>query len=281
MGKTTLYMYLKRFVRNIVRRYSEEYFRSPNQDDINRISVENKSRGFPGMLGSVDCMYWPWKNYPSSCAGYYASYKGEPTIVLEGVATYDMWFWHAYFGSPGSNNDLNVLNTSPLFDGIFDELAPKVDFQAGGGRFDMGYYLADGIYPKLCIVVQAYKKPTNERQKCFTKMQEACRKDVEHAFGVLQAKWHIVRGLVWDEEDLKFIMLACVVLHNMIFKNERRDGACRTFGDEDYRVYRDIVPRVAVNYHELKHEPLYNDLRLRLANHIWEMFGNEQAEEAQ
>ncbi|XP_026410888.1 protein ALP1-like [Papaver somniferum] len=202
-----------------------EYLRNPNQDDINRILAENETRGFSGMLGSVDCMHWPWKNCPSSWAGYYASYKGEPTIVLEGVATYDLWFLHAYFGSPGSNNDLNVLNTFPLFDGIFDENAPKVDFQVGGGRFDMGYYLSDVIYPKLSTIMQAYKKPTNPRQRCFTKMQEGARKDVERAFGVLQAKWHIVRGPVeyWDEEDLKFIMLACVILHNMIIEHERRD----------------------------------------------------------
>ncbi|XP_026410196.1 protein ALP1-like [Papaver somniferum] len=186
MGKTTLYKYLKRFVRNIVRRYGGEYLRNPNQDDINRILAENEARGFPGMVGSVDCMH-----------------------------------------CPGSNNDLNVLNTSPLFDGIFDENAPKVDFQVGGGRFDMGYYLADGIYPKLSIIVQAYKKPTNSRQRCFTKMQEGARKDVERAFGILQAKWHIVRGPVeyWDEEDLKFIMLSCVILHNMIIEHERQDGA--------------------------------------------------------
>ncbi|XP_026410651.1 uncharacterized protein LOC113305874 [Papaver somniferum] len=211
MGKKTLDKYLKRFVRNIVRLYGGEYLRNPNQDDINRILAENEARGFSGMLGSMDCMHWPWKNYPSSWAGYYASYKGEPTIVLERVDTYDLCFWHAYFGSPGSNNDLNVLNTSPLFDGIFDENAPKVDFQVGGGRFDMGYYLADGIYPKLSTIVQAYKKPTNPRQRCFTKMQEEDQKDVERAFGVLQAKWHIVRGPVeyWDEEDLKFIMGLC------------------------------------------------------------------------
>ncbi|XP_026400541.1 uncharacterized protein LOC113296447 [Papaver somniferum] len=164
----------------------------------------------------------------------------------------------------------------------FDELNPKVDFQVGGGRFAMGYYLADGIYPKLCIIVQAYKQLRKNIQTCFTKMQEGVRKDVERAFGVLQAKWHIMRGPVeyWDEEDLKFIMLACVILHSMIIQHERRDRACGTFGDEDYRIYRDIVPHQAVNCHELKHEPLYNDIRLRLTNHVWEMFGNEQGEEA-
>ncbi|XP_026410077.1 uncharacterized protein LOC113305208 [Papaver somniferum] len=54
MGKTTLYKYLKRFVRNIVRRYGGEYLRNPNQDDINRILAENEARGFPGKN-----VYWP------------------------------------------------------------------------------------------------------------------------------------------------------------------------------------------------------------------------------
>ncbi|XP_026410362.1 uncharacterized protein LOC113305556 [Papaver somniferum] len=152
MGKTTLYKYLKRFVRNIVALYKSTYLRKPIQDDIDRLLAENEARGFPGMLGSVDCMHWTWKNYPSCWAGHYASYKGIPTIMLEGVASYDLWFWHAYFGPPGSNNDLNVLNSSPLFDDIFNVTAPEVHFRVDGVRYDIGYYLADVIYRKLSTI---------------------------------------------------------------------------------------------------------------------------------
>ena len=28
---------------------------------------------------------------------------------------YDLHIWHAFFGVAGSNNDINVLNQSPLF----------------------------------------------------------------------------------------------------------------------------------------------------------------------
>ena len=40
--------------------------------------------------------------------------SGEATLVLEAVVTQDLYFWHVFFGVPGSCNNLNVLNRSPL-----------------------------------------------------------------------------------------------------------------------------------------------------------------------
>ena len=36
-------------------------------------------------------------------------------MILEVVADYRVWIWHAYFGVVGSNNDINVLQPLPLF----------------------------------------------------------------------------------------------------------------------------------------------------------------------
>ena len=54
-------------------------------------------------------------------------------------------------------------------------------------------------------------------------MQEAARKDIERAFGVLQSRFAIVRGpsCFWDKWSLKNIMTCCVILHNMILEDER------------------------------------------------------------
>ena len=54
-------------------------------------------------------------------------------------------------------------------------------------------------------------------------MQEAARKDIERAFGVLQSRFAIVRGPAhfWDKKTLKNIMTCCVILHNMILEDER------------------------------------------------------------
>ena len=56
----------------------------------------------------------------------------------------------------------------------------------------MGYYLADGIYQKWATLVQAIPNSRNDAEKLFTLHQEAYRKDVERAFGILQARWKII-----------------------------------------------------------------------------------------
>ncbi|KAM2357592.1 hypothetical protein ACFX1X_006547 [Malus domestica] len=87
----------------------------------------------------------------------------------------------------------------------------------------MGYYLADDIYPKWATLVQAIPNPRNDAKKLFTLHQEAYRKDVERAFGILQARWKIISEPVrgWSRENLDSIMMSCIILHNMIVEGER------------------------------------------------------------
>ena len=57
----------------------------------------------------------------------------------------------------------------------------------------------------------------------FTKCQEGARKDVERGFGVLQARWEIVKNPVrqWNLETISNIMMACIIMYNMIIEDER------------------------------------------------------------
>jgi hypothetical protein len=71
----------------------------------------------------------------------------HPTMNLEAVASYDLWIWHAYFGLPGSCNDIKVLHRSNLFERHLSGDTPPVSFAVNGHTYNMGYYLADGIYP--------------------------------------------------------------------------------------------------------------------------------------
>jgi hypothetical protein len=41
--------------------------------------------------------------------------------------------------------------------------------------------------------VKTHRNPTEEKYGRFAKEQEACRKDVERAFGVLRSRWAIIR----------------------------------------------------------------------------------------
>ncbi|KAK2633730.1 hypothetical protein Ddye_028522 [Dipteronia dyeriana] len=107
IGESTTIESLKRFYRAIVEEFTGEYLRSPNATDVARLLHIGKDSDFPGMLGSLDCT--------TAWAMQYAGRSGSPTIILEAVVDYDLWIWHAYFGLPGTNNDINALEASHLF----------------------------------------------------------------------------------------------------------------------------------------------------------------------
>ncbi|KAF5477195.1 hypothetical protein F2P56_003862 [Juglans regia] len=62
IGESTAMESLKKFSEIIVSGFSYEYLRSPNANDIACLFAVGEQRGFPGMLGSINYMYWKWKN---------------------------------------------------------------------------------------------------------------------------------------------------------------------------------------------------------------------------
>ena len=66
IGESTIIESVKRLVRGVVHLFQDEYLRSPTEADTARLLSQGEERGFPGMLSSIDCMHWRWKNYPSA-----------------------------------------------------------------------------------------------------------------------------------------------------------------------------------------------------------------------
>ncbi|GKD57262.1 ALP1-like protein [Tanacetum coccineum] len=58
--------------------------------------------------------------------------KKYPIIMLEVVASQDLWIWHAFFFVAGANNDINVLDNYSLFDDLLDDKAPVAPFVVNG-----------------------------------------------------------------------------------------------------------------------------------------------------
>ena len=211
IGESIAIESLRRFVQAVIAVFGDEYLRPLNNNDIARLLAIGEQRGFPGMLGSIDCMHWKWKNCSTAWQGMYTGHCHEPTIILEVVASQDLWIWHAFFGLPGSLNDINALERSPVFATLTEGRAPPINYRINGHDYTMGYYLADGMYPNWSTFVKTIPCPQGLKRKHYTAAQESLRKDVEQAFRVLQARFAIVRGPArfWDEETLAYIMKAC------------------------------------------------------------------------
>ncbi|XP_042405049.1 uncharacterized protein LOC121995357 [Zingiber officinale] len=189
IAETTAIQCLFSFCRCVIEVFGAQYLRRPNAADIQHLLKMHEQRyDFPGMLGSLDCMHWQWKNCPVAWKGQFTrGDHGIPTIVLEAVASSDLWICHVFFGIAGSR-----------------------------------YYLTDGIYPEWATFVKSVPCPQDLKRKIFKERQEAARKDVERAFGVLQSQWAMIRGprRFWYKDNLKDIMYIYVILHNMIIENE-------------------------------------------------------------
>jgi hypothetical protein len=115
--------------------------------------------------------------------------------------------------------------------------------------------------------MKTISKPRGNKKKYFAKAQEACRKDVEHAFGVLQSHFAIVHRSthLWDEDSLRNIMMACIIMHNMIVEDESEEDNGFNYDQMGGRVIvsHDDAPELdafIANYQKIKDKETYTQL---------------------
>nr|GEY15606.1 hypothetical protein [Tanacetum cinerariifolium] len=149
--------------------YGEEFLRRPTQTDVEKLDTfHEKKHGFSGMIGSIGCTKWSWAQ--CSIANRAQFSRGDsgskPFILLEAVASQDLWIWHAFFGVARSNNDVNVLRQSLVLNDLKVGKAPE-------------------------SIAQPWSNDVKRIR--YKQAHEAARKDVKRAFGVRKKKWAIIR----------------------------------------------------------------------------------------
>ncbi|XP_008239583.1 PREDICTED: uncharacterized protein LOC103338171 [Prunus mume] len=126
-------------------------------------------------------------------------------------------------------------------------------------------------------------------------------KDVERCFGILQARWLIVRGAarMFDEEIFRSIMMTCIIIHNIIVEDEYNYDAGEVYEPDPMntaltRIYerpmgpsgepfeleplvRDdrFMTRIIDRYKEMQSSYIHERRQLNLIEHLWAVRGNE------
>jgi hypothetical protein len=98
-------------------------------------------------------------------------------MILEAVASYDLWICHAYFGMPGSGNDLYVLHRSHIFERRLNGDKPHVALSVNGNQYDIDYYLSNIIYPDWPAFVKTIRHPSESRTQHFATKQKSTGKE--------------------------------------------------------------------------------------------------------
>ncbi len=172
-------------------------------------------------------MHVPWQNCPTAWAGQYIGKDGSPTLVLEAVADHRTYIWHSFFGSPGSNNDININDRSPMWNKIGTDGFPKFTYQMSHGMETNLYYAADNIYPDYPVFMKSCGESGDPLIHYYSKRLEAVRKDVERAFGILQARFAFLKRpcLLWSTQHIKEAVECCIIMHNLIIEDQEEEDA--------------------------------------------------------
>ncbi|XP_071699248.1 uncharacterized protein [Rutidosis leptorrhynchoides] len=160
--------------------------------------------------------------------------------MLEAVASQDLWIWHGFFGMAGANNDINVLNASPLFNSIKGGTAPPSPFDVNGHHYDRGYYLGDGIYLDWAMLVKAPYAPLTNREKNLNGFKKVPEK-------ILSVHLEYYR-----------VDLQCRRGERMIERNPPR------------RLQRDLRDRDA-KVKEIRDRQVHRKLEAYLTQHVWNL----------
>jgi hypothetical protein len=207
--------------------YMKEFLRLPTATDLKNIVKLHKAvHSLDGMIGSLDCTHTFWKNCPKAWQGLYKGKESKPSIVMESIADYFLFLWHASYRYTGTLNDNTILHLSPfmdrLLDGTFHEVeaeAALVPFLIKVEQFNEVFVLVDdGIYPSYSRFSRGIKVPATREEKQYTLWQEGARKDVERAFGVIKNTWQFLDRLILlhDLTDISNRAVSCLLLHNIL-----------------------------------------------------------------
>ena len=164
-------------------------------------------------------------------AGQHKGKEKKNTLILEAICDPDTYIWYCFFGEPGSLNDLNILEKSTIVGSILNgtmdlRLPQELHYCINGMVRDYIYFLVDGIYPKWPIFISTILDATpGSKDKLFATYQEAVRKDIEQAFGVIVKKFDILsRSIRFRRKDvIRNVLHTCIVLHNMTVIRCRKD----------------------------------------------------------
>ena len=218
------------------------------------------------------------KNCPTTWQGNFTGHIHEPTIILEAVTLYDLWIWHAFFGLPGSHNDINVLKHSFVFTKLAEGRAPLVNYSINGNNYTMRYYLADNIYPLWLTFVKTILSPQGQKKKVISLKNK--RKQGRMWSVHLECFNHILQLFV----DLHvFSKLKSIILYNMIIEdgchiNEVKRGDYEQFNattldpmsHSPTLEFIDFIRR----HHQIRDRETHSQLQSDLVEYLWQLHTN-------
>ncbi|XP_030749427.1 putative nuclease HARBI1 [Sitophilus oryzae] len=201
-----------------------EYVRFPQPDEYYASTVvfNQRSRGFPGVLGAIDGCHIPIKQTEGNEHDFY-NRKGFHSIILQGTCDHMGKFIDCYIGMPGRMHDARVFRNSSIY------------MQLTGGNLLLPrnlHIIGDSVYPLLTNLTTPYRDTGHltPHEINYNIKLSSIRSIIERVFGILKNKFRRLKFLDISDPDFgNEIIAAAVVLYNFLITME------------DINLYEDII----------------------------------------
>lgn len=200
-------------------------------------------------------------------------------------------------------NDINIGAASTILNKIAaGNFPPPCEYRIVGVFCNKPHWFYSGIFPRVQLLTSSISETVTIKKKLYSSIQEAVRKEIERAFGILQSKWNIIcmPSKFMTVEIMKGVIKCFIIVQN-IFVAEC-DMLGNDYGMADGEESTDIMvgggvspmscgvvrqdgcvsPPSSSSLEELceefqfmEDEREHSSTKKQLMQHIWEFYGEQ------
>lgn len=224
MGVSTIRKIVLETCEIIWKNLSTIYLSPPNEYEWKKIANDFQLIwNLPNCLGAIDGKHIEIVCPPNSGSQYY-NYKGTFSIVLLGVCDANYTFTCVDIGAYGSQSDGGIFTASEFGRALLQNKIklPKAELLENSNITSPHYFVGDAAFPLKPFLMRPYPgKCLDEKKTNFNRRLSRARRTIENSFGILTARWRILRSVMnMGPESAEKIVKAAVVLHNYVKMND-------------------------------------------------------------
>lgn len=214
------------FFVNFMKWYSTSVFphvvKMPTLEEIRNNGAEYESAGFPGCLGSVDCVHMRCRNLAHNLKQTSTGKAKFPSRVFECVTNHRGQILACTRGFYGSVSDKSIVKFDGAMVAVRKGCYAKNEYAiySRDGELLMvkgAYFICDNGYHKWPTMMEPTKDSNGDQDNfIWSEMNESLRKDVECLFGQMKQEFGILKyGSRFQSLDLiDDIFQTCCAIHN-------------------------------------------------------------------
>ncbi len=150
---------MKWVVHVIVAIFWPKYFWKPTRAKIENQLKINANRGFPSIFANFDIYALEVEELLSWMARAIFKKRCKKVHNSKVIANQSLCMWQASFGLPSGNNDINVLDQSPMVANMLNGACSVLRFEMSDNVYFQYYLLVDVIYFLSSCFVQTIHEP--------------------------------------------------------------------------------------------------------------------------